>query len=119
MKKRSLYGKLDENWLQGAALTQNEIQKFGKRVEKFTKGTVRTHSVLVKGEDIYEPLLIISIEIISEKRSKDIDAFRELIRDKEIKLIFTCCMGNSLEDLTSKFRSAIVEIKSLAKELLR
>lgn len=117
-----MYKERNEAWLNEAARMKKNVRKSGERIERFTKGAVKIHSILISGEDILEPFLMISVEMIDKKRKEDINAFEDLIREiKEKHLRFTlfCVMGEPLEKMLKEYKSALAEIRKLAKELLR
>jgi hypothetical protein len=117
-RKPWIYNEPDEKWIQEAAWKRNKARRIGGRVEKATKGVVRTNSTLLKGADIPEPLLVICIKIINERDKKDINAFRDLIQKERIAFTYVCRMGEDLEGTYERYKESIDRIKKLANELL-
>jgi len=115
---------LAPKWLKKVNGIVREAKRYGKRAERLTGGIVRTYPMVLTHSPITEdallqPLLIIMIELINEKKCKDIGALIEILKGEGIQFTHVACAGHhDLKKVLSGYKAAISKLKELIAELL-
>jgi hypothetical protein len=108
-------------WRKKANKIAEESARFGKKIEKFTDGIIRTSSMVltnsvVTEEDFLQPLLIIKIDMVNDKGCKEINALIEMLKTEGMR--FTYAGYNNLEKLFEEYTHTAINLKKLVIELL-
>ncbi|MFH0969287.1 MAG: hypothetical protein V1804_02165 [Patescibacteria group bacterium] len=116
---KKYYAKPCIEWITTAKEVEKNIKSFGNKVEKFTNGVVKTNVIF--WDNVLEPFLIISIEIIDKgikkKIRKEIETFIGMIKEDGISLRRIAYAGNDLEKFFEEYKSVTVLIKNTILEI--